>query len=175
MSKPILDPNFWSERLRSCSPEQRYQAVYRCPPGEWDKIAKRHTQILADKIQPGDSILDAGCGWGRLLDLLPESPSYYLGIDLSPDFIALARLERSNDDTMFIAGNLEEVLISLPDKRFNWAVCISMRKMIQSNVGEEFWDKIEKELMRVAERVLILEYSDDNYTKSFVLEEGSES
>ena len=133
-------------------------------------MEQRHRKILAKHIGPDDDVLDAGCGWGRLLDLLPGPRNgFYLGVDLSPDFIELARVEKAGKDNTFIVGELREVLMSLPDERFHWAVCVSMRKMISSNLGEEVWDEIEKELVRVAQRVLILEYSDTAYARGFVL------
>jgi SAM-dependent methyltransferase len=40
--------------------------------------------------QPGDRILDLGCGPGQLVALLPNGVSY-LGIDISADYVARAR------------------------------------------------------------------------------------
>jgi SAM-dependent methyltransferase len=40
--------------------------------------------------QPGDRILDLGCGPGELLSYLPDSVSY-TGVDISPQYIAAAR------------------------------------------------------------------------------------
>lgn len=42
-------------------------------------------------IQSDDSVLDLGCGNGRLLDHIDIPPTHYLGIDFSEELIAQAR------------------------------------------------------------------------------------
>jgi SAM-dependent methyltransferase len=61
----------------------------------WSRlVGGRHgrTALVRDHVRPTDeaSILDLGCGTGDLLDYLPESVTY-LGIDISPAYIARGR------------------------------------------------------------------------------------
>jgi hypothetical protein len=170
MSKPILDPQFWKHRLSCSGEDQRYHAVYRCPPEEWTKIEDRHREILAKHIKPEDHVLDAGCGWGRLVDLFPPTwDGYYLGIDLSPDFIDIGRKERGSENVMFVTGEFKTLLPSFNENRFDWAVCVSIKKMVRDNLGDKVWNEIEEELTRVARKVLILEYSDGDYNRGQIL------
>src|SRR5688572_5696278 len=91
MTQPILDPQYWKERLEQAQRGHLHHAVFRCPLDRWQRIEARHSEILARLIGPTDSVLDAGCGYGRLLDLLPATwRGGYLGVDLSPDLIRLA-------------------------------------------------------------------------------------
>jgi SAM-dependent methyltransferase len=55
---------------------------------------RAHYRILEEAscfISGGQSVLDIGCGTGLLAEHLPHSRLSYRGIDLSPDFIRIAR------------------------------------------------------------------------------------
>lgn len=167
MTRPILDPSFWRQRLQSATADgatgQLHRAVFECSPERWQRIEAKHREILARHIQPGDSILDAGCGWGRLLDLLPaawHTTGRYVGVDLSPDFIDMAR--QRYPGKLFLLGDLRHLLANgLLDGEFHWAVLVSIRPMVRRELGEEVWQQMERELHRVAERLLFLEYDED--------------
>ena len=73
-----------------------------------------------EQIQPGDYVLDAGCGNGRLLDWLKVSPDKYLGVDQSEALIEIARKEHSL--YQFMAVNLTNVS-TLPQNHFNAVFC----------------------------------------------------
>ena len=162
MSEPILDPQFWQDRLHiAIDREQVHHAIYDAPLELWHNVARKHTEILARHIQPTDSIFDAGCGWGRLLSMLPSTwTGNYIGMDLSPDFIRIAR--RAHDGKVFIIGKLHDsydIVSALTVNRcakFDWAVCVSIRQMVRDNTG--LWPVIEANLRSIAKRILILEY-----------------
>jgi ubiquinone/menaquinone biosynthesis C-methylase UbiE/DNA-binding transcriptional ArsR family regulator len=75
------------------------QAYFRRHAAEWDRIRKLHVAdaaveaaiqtALADR--PYRSLLDLGTGTGRMLELLGADIERGLGLDLSPDMLALAR------------------------------------------------------------------------------------
>lgn len=155
MTEPVLDTSYWKERLERAPKDAPHHAVFRCSAELWRRIEEKHRQILTQEIKPGDSILDAGCGWGRLLDLLPRWDGRYLGVDLSPDFVEKARWLHPTRE--FVVGDLRR--LDFPDT-FQWAVLISIRPMMRRNLGEEEWSKMESELRRVAKRLLFLEYDD---------------
>lgn len=160
MSEPILDPNYWKIRMQTAA--QEHHAVFCAPHGMWESIANSHKSILLNTITKYESVIDVGCGWGRLLDLMPWHVGQYLGIDLSPDFIDKAR--RSRPGCRFLVRNVLES----PDLdseetgrpyKFDWAVCISMRPMIINNLGEDSWNKMKEWISRHARRLLLLEYN----------------
>jgi hypothetical protein len=165
----IFDPNYWKRRLREAN--ERHQAIFKCPKDQWEAIENKHREILKRHIMPHDSILDAGCAWGRLLTLLPkEWVGDYLGVDLSPDFIELARKEHPAH--IFEIGDLRYLSSGvLVKKVYDWAVLISIRPMIKRHQGEEVWQEIEDRLPTVADKILLLEYdvSDEGYV---ILSEG---
>jgi SAM-dependent methyltransferase len=151
----ILDPQYWKERLEAAS--LRHHAIFRCSEERWRKIEDKHRFILASRIGQWDSILDAGCAWGRLLTLMPSWwKGDYLGIDISPDFVDLGNQE--HPDRKFVVGDLRQ--IPLGPLTFDWAVLISIRPMVKRNLGEGIWTLMETELRRVARQLLYLEYDE---------------
>lgn len=146
---------FWRERLKSA--RQLHHAVFVCPADKWRRIETKHAEILRRNINPYDSILDAGCAWGRLLDLLPKYwIGRYVGVDLCPDLVELARKRHPNN--RFIVGNLISLKHLLPiGESFDWAVMISMRPMIKRNLGNEYWELVRDKVLEVADRILYLE------------------
>lgn len=162
MSKPVLDPAFWWERLKA-HPNERHKAVYVCPAELWRSIEDTHRKILARSVNWHDSVLEVGCGYGRAIDLLPPH-LHYTGIDLSPEFIALAKTEYPpNDARRFVCGRAEDVLATLPDGKFDFGFCISVRGMLLREVGPQAWEPIRTQLLRVCRRFLVLEYEPDNH------------
>lgn len=151
MSKSVTKISFWKDRIRGAV--KRHFMVYVTSDGDWQRINYEHEKILKTEIKKTDKVLDAGCGYGRWAKLF--SMENYTGVDLSPDFVEMAHLE--NIGYKFLEGRLE----SLPfqDGEFDVAFCVSIKEMIIDNCGQELWDAMQKELKRVAKKLLILEYT----------------
>src|SRR5215470_3800155 len=81
------------------------QAYFRQHAAEWDRIRQLHVADAAVEAAIGEalgdrpfrSMLDLGTGTGRMLELFGPQIERGLGIDLSPDMLAIARsrLERA--------------------------------------------------------------------------------
>lgn len=161
MAQNILDVNYWKSRLERATRGNLHHAVYLCGLDRWQRIEAKHREILARHIKPSDSILDAGCGWGRLLSLLPETWSgHYLGIDLSPDFIHLAQQHYTSESIRFVVEDLRN--LSSITQTFDWAILISIRPMIRRHLGDSTWFSIERSLRNVSRQLLFLEYDEDD-------------
>lgn len=159
MTEPILQTSYWKSRLEKAPGDAFHHAIYRCPLETWLKIEHRHRALLKEVIQPHDAILDAGCAWGRLLTLLPATwRGAYLGVDLSPDFIDLAR--QQHPERLFEVMDLR----TMPTVHgiYDWAIMISIKPMIQRNCGDDVWLEAEKELKRVCKKLLFLEYDEND-------------
>jgi len=156
VKKPVCDPKFWGRRILSSreSGREMHTAIYDIDPETWSEIQRQTRNALLVHVKPGDRVLDAGCGYGALADCL-QSSAEYVGVDSSPDMIDLARL--THPDRSFMVADLTD-LATIKDGYFNWAVLRSVRDMIQDNAGEDVWDRIDKEVRRVARRVMIIEY-----------------
>lgn len=163
MSEDIGNPVYWAQRLANA--REPHHAIFKCSVEQWRRIETKHREILARLIGDNDSILDAGCGWGRLLDLLPDSwRGDYLGIDLSPDFIQRAvaayNIKSPSDcDSCvdFLVGDLRTFRVP---HFCHWAVLISVRPMVRRNLGEAAWAEMEANVRRHASKLLFLEYDD---------------
>lgn len=166
MTRPVDQTEFWRDRLlRAERMSERHRAVYECTLQQWQAIEEKHREILARCIGPRASILDVGCGWGRLPRLLPPTwEGLYIGIDSSPDFIALAREDWKNHDhrsrMLFYQCTIAEAheWVDTSCAKMDWAVMVSFRPMIRRELGGEAWDKMEGEIRKLAKKLLYLEY-----------------
>lgn len=153
-SNRTQDLEFWRERIRE-SPEDILRAMG--AGFDWETIDAAHKTVFK-KLGVSGVVLDVGCGPGRST---PRwfSPDNYVGIDFLPEFIEAARrrfpLHRFG---------VQDITRSLPFRsgEFDWALLISVKVVIAPVVGKETWDRVEKELKRVARNVLILEYAEGN-------------
>lgn len=175
------DPEFWKHRLATAKDMRR--AIWDGTDAEWDAMNALHRVELSQQLNPGDSILDAGCGYGALLDLLPSWwRGGYCGIDISPELVERARL--MHPDRRFGVCDLRHLHYRGLCEQCGWphpaglmlftgacpscgckqwvpfqfdiAVCRMVRSMFQRHLPGE-WKWAEMELKRVARRVLILE------------------
>ena len=76
----------------------------------WDEYEKTHTLPLLN-IHKNDTVLDIGCGVGRLSDILIPQCKYYLGADYAEDLIAVAkkRAARLSGDYAFYVLPIQSI------------------------------------------------------------------
>jgi SAM-dependent methyltransferase len=160
MTEPISDPAYWARRLRNVQEADLHMSVFKCPPDRWRRIEARHRAILAEHVRPSESVLDAGCGYGRLPTLLPDGWfGDYLGVDLCPDFIDLAR--KTHPLRRFMVCDLRELHLKGLGV-FDWCLLVSVKHMVIRNQGEAVWLEMETKLRTVARRLLFLEYDEND-------------
>lgn len=151
--KPILDPNFWRERIEKA--KLPHQAICKCSASRWTTICNDHTALLKDFILPDHSVLDVGCASGDLLYCMPSDwKGEYLGIDISPDFIKIAAT--TWPERTFV--NMGINTLPFLGRQFDVAILRSIRGMVVNNEGEEVWAQLEKRIKEVADVVAVLEY-----------------
>jgi ubiquinone/menaquinone biosynthesis C-methylase UbiE len=80
-------------------------------------------KTIAGSIKPGEpvSLLDIGCGWGGLLDYLPEDIAY-VGIDPVPEFFAQIIMNHLESEMTLKTGELPSK-IPVQDNHFDIVVC----------------------------------------------------
>lgn len=155
--EPIFEQVYWNDRLaRAVARGQVHRAVYETSEGDWAEINTAHTRILSEHVGIRTSVLDVGCGWGRLLTLMPSYWSgLYLGVDLSKTFIDMATLAYPH--RMFLQHDMRQPL-SEEVGSFDLGILISIRPMVIGKAGGEHWDLMEYNIRRLCNRILYLEY-----------------
>lgn len=150
MTDPIDNLDFWKQRIRRAKREHRNYAVYLASKTLWEEIEAQNASTLRNTVS--GRVLDVGCGYGRISPLIRD----YTGVDFSPDFIEWAK--ELYPDKMFMVADIRN--LPFKDNEFDWAVCASIKQMVIKNLGIGEWQKMEKEIRRVAKKILILEYVD---------------
>lgn len=160
MSEPILDPNYWRKRLEQAdAANQPNLAVFRCSAEQWRLIEEKHREILQRVIGVSDSILDCGCGYGRLVSLLPNRwIGDYVGIDHSPDLLRRAKRTYPHRADQFFQWDLREVHNLPHDFKFDFGILISIRPMMKRELGEQVWQQMETSIRAKCKQLLYLEY-----------------
>ena len=154
----INQENFWFNRiavaksLTKPNKEMIHYSVFRVSEEEWSKIKDNHERVVLETIDvENDSVLDVGCAFGR--NYISHIKNY-VGIDLSPDFIKEAKSRFP--DKKFINIRMENYN---PEKKFDWAICSSIKEMIRRENGTEDWLEKEEHLKKICKKILILEYT----------------
>jgi SAM-dependent methyltransferase len=163
MNKDINDINFWKHRLQTAA--DIHQSVFNCTLEQWKQIEKNHLRVILNHIDvKNDIVLDVGCGYGRNY---VSKITNYTGIDLSPDFIQHAT--NTYPEKTFIQTT---IINHVPNKKYNWAICSSIKRMIQRENGLNDWTKNEEHLKKICNNILILEYTeafDDSYIATEII------
>jgi len=152
--KPVNKKEFWKDRIEFAEKTIEHYSVFISNEDVWERINRDHEETFKREIKETDKVLDAGCAYGRSSIYFNN----YVGVDFSPDFIfkAIEKFPKKK----FLVADIKK--LPFEDKEFDVAFCISIKAMIASNLGEEEWLKMEKELHRVAKKVLIMEYTGSN-------------
>lgn len=163
MTLPISDPAFWRQRIAEA--REPHRALFECSLETWKAIEEKHREILAEVLKPkfDYNIIDCGCGWGRLIDLLPiEWLGNYYGTDVSPDFIERASTSHTHRRYRFARWDMRRPMRVVGTGKYDLAILVSIRTMVKQNLGEETWVLMERNIREVAERLLYLEYDANN-------------
>jgi SAM-dependent methyltransferase len=94
-------PQDWDRRA---DPRQPDHVIADC--GSIASHERRLRALLDLPLAPGEQVVDLGCGTGRLGDLLPPGTTY-LGIDWSPEVVAVAKNRRTY--LSFTVGGVEDL------------------------------------------------------------------
>src|SRR2546429_6665704 len=90
----------------------------------WSHNLQFHRWLLDRMPVPCDRALDAGCGEGPFTPKLAARANHVIGIDRSPEVIAIARLNAARDNITYLAGDFLTYPLPLEDFDFIAAVAV---------------------------------------------------
>lgn len=152
MTQPVNSPTFWRRRLLEWAATQPnlHQVIWHTSSALWDWTQRETGRILREHLKPGEWLLDAGCGLGSVVEVLPPGVGY-VGVDISPELIEIARLRHKRQ---FCEADLQTM--DLHAGRFDWALLRQVKGTIQGNCGEVVWGAIHDNLRRHAKQIIYI-------------------
>jgi SAM-dependent methyltransferase len=123
-----------------------------------DPLTSRLRDYIVDQVPPGQRIVEAACGTGRLAFQLAQQAQEVVGVELSPAMFRLAqrRLDaRPVANLSFVLGDVTTALADRPEHSFDLATLVlSLHEM---PAGARI--PVLTELGRVAREVMCIDYS----------------
>jgi len=121
----MTKPDFFSHL--SASWEDRHQE-----PGELERLRhfSRHF-----RLQPGERVLDAGCGCGRLVPVICEAigaDGRLVELDFAPGMLAIGRGKPHAGNVFFVLGDVHR--LRLPDSEFDKVIALALLPHIDDKV-----------------------------------------
>ena len=109
--------------------KRNYQEI----AAEFDSTRKKEIwpeiREFASRVKSGSSVLDLGCGNGRLLEAFIDTEIKYLGVDNSSELIKLAKTNYPERE--FIIADMLE-LEKVPNNNFDFIFCLAALQHIPS-------------------------------------------
>ncbi|MHC4128707.1 MAG: class I SAM-dependent methyltransferase [Planctomycetota bacterium] len=102
------------ERLRRC---------YEVAPPRVRRYLEAEIAFVLEHIRETDSVLELGCGYGRVLRRLLDHARLVTGIDTAPESLRLAR-ELLGDEPTCQLHEMDALDLGFPDGAFDVVVCI---------------------------------------------------
>jgi trans-aconitate methyltransferase len=97
-------------------------------------VVQRTVKEAARMLKPARSVLDLGCGYGRVSRSFTDEGYEYLGVDVSEDAVEAAR--RANPSAKFVVSDLSAWS---PDRRFDVVVALYV---LVHFVDDDIWRRL---------------------------------
>lgn len=150
MTAPDTPKIFWNEKILGWE-EARYSAPNALNPFSWT-VRRRLNQaaaIIFERLEPGRSVLELGCGSGLLAERLVGHCGNYAGVDIAEKAIERAQERRLPAEFRFFAEDVSQM--SLP-----WADLTVFLGLTDWLTPEQFLQLLAK----VKSRELLFSYTE---------------
>lgn len=111
--------DYYNDKLSA----ERLQRVYDIAPLRVKQYLDAEIDYVLTKIEPGDVVLELGCGFGRVLSKLVHKSGMVVGIDTSVASLRMAEdMLSASSNCRLVCANA--IRLSFPDDVFDAVVCI---------------------------------------------------
>ncbi|MCK5164055.1 MAG: class I SAM-dependent methyltransferase [Desulfobacula sp.] len=110
--------NYYSNNLNSSNLEKCYSLA----PRRVRQYLSEEINYVASRIKPGYSVLELGCGYGRIVFKLADLTESITGIDISDDNIEYARKLNLYAHCTF--RQMDALSLDFEDNRFDMVICL---------------------------------------------------
>lgn len=111
--------DYYSNKLSA----ERLVRVYEIAPPRVQQYLEAEVEHVMERINPGDIILELGCGYGRILPRLARKANSVIGIDTSPASLRLGREKLEGISNCHLL-NMDAIQLAFVDRIFDVVVCI---------------------------------------------------
>jgi 2-polyprenyl-6-hydroxyphenyl methylase/3-demethylubiquinone-9 3-methyltransferase len=112
-------PDYYSEKLSA----ERLKRVYEIATPGIRRYLESEIAYIVDRIGPGDSVVELGCGYGRVLRNLSRAAEFVVGIDSSLSSVEMAR-EYLADVSNCHLFTMDAAALGFRDRVFDVVACI---------------------------------------------------
>lgn len=110
---------YYSEKLSG----KRLQKCYEIAPPRVKQYLEAEIQFLLKRIKPEDTVLELGCGYGRVVIKLADAARQIIGIDTSLESLKLAReIARMKSNCEFV--RMDAINLGFKERIFDLVACI---------------------------------------------------
>lgn len=110
---------YYSEKLAG----ERLRRCYEIAPPRVRRYLSAEIEFILSRIETGDSVLELGCGYGRVVFALAGKPNQVVGIDTAEESLRLAR-SLTTEGSRYEFLNMEATCLDFMDDRFDVVLCI---------------------------------------------------
>jgi ubiquinone/menaquinone biosynthesis C-methylase UbiE len=171
--------SYYAEKLSG----EQLRRCYDVAPPRVQQYLQAEVDFVVERIRPGDTVLDLGCGYGRTIPQLAEKAKSVVGVDISSSSLALGRrlLARIPNSQLL---RMDATALDFPDGSFEVVLCVQngisafkvdpvllMRETIRvtrkngtiffSSYSEKFWEHRLEWFRKQAEEGLIGEIDEE--------------
>ncbi len=112
-----MKENYYAQKLSA----GRLKRVYDIATPRIEQYLNAEIEHILQKIKPMDSVIELGCGYGRILEKLADKAHKVVGIDISEDNIEFARKYLKKRDNIEVY-KMDAVNLDFPDSTFDLVV-----------------------------------------------------
>ena len=112
-------PGYYSEKLSA----ERLRRVYEIATPRISRYLESEIKYVVDRIEPGDSVIELGCGYGRVLKNLNRAAKSVIGIDSSQSSVEMAREYLADVSNCHLFA-MDAAALGFRDRLFDVVACI---------------------------------------------------